>query len=86
MTALTLHAMDDDLASALRRHAAEAGESLNQAAKNLLARALGLVGAPHRPEPGFMRFAGTLSARDAKSLRSFVDGADFSKVDPGDWK
>ena len=86
MAAITLHAMDDDLASALRRHAAEAGESLNQAAKDLLARALGLVGASHRPEPGFMRFAGTLSSRDAKNLKSFVDNADFSKVDPEDWK
>lgn len=86
MTAITLHAMDDDLASALRRHAAEAGESLNQAAKRLLARALGLSGASRRPEPGFMRFAGTLPARDAKAMRRFVDDAAFSKVDEDDWK
>ena len=86
MTAITLHAMDDDLATALRRHAAEAGESLNQAAKRLLARALGLDGVSRRPEPGFMRFAGSLPARDAKRLKSFVDDADFSKVDPRDWK
>ena len=86
MTALTLHAMDENLAAALCRHAAEAGESLNQAAKNLLARALGLAGASRRPEPGFMKFAGTLSPRAAKELRAFVDGAEFSKVDEADWK
>ena len=86
MTALTLHAMDEDLATALCRHAAEAGESLNQSAKNLLARALGLSGASRRPEPSFMRFAGTLSPRGAKDLRAFVDDADFSKVDEADWK
>ena len=86
MTALTLHAMDEDLATALCRHAAEAGESLNQTAKNLLARALGLAGASHRPEPGFMKFAGLLSPRAAKDLRAFVDHAEFSKVDEADWK
>ena len=86
MTALTLHAMDDDLSDALRRRAAEMGESLNQTAKGLLARALGLSGRQERPAPGFMRFAGRLSSRDAAELRTFVDGADFSKVDPEDWK
>ncbi|MBR1608140.1 MAG: hypothetical protein IJ678_00820 [Kiritimatiellae bacterium] len=86
MTALTLHAIDDDLSAALRRHAAESGESLNQTAKALLRRALGLAGPARRPLPGFMRFAGSLSAADARTMRDFVDKADFSKVDPEDWK
>ncbi len=86
MTALTLHSMDVELAEALRRRASELGESLNQTAKGLLARALGLTGKRERPAPGFMRFAGRLSSPDAAEMRAFVDGADFSKVDPGDWK
>jgi len=36
--------------------------------------------------PDFMRFAGTLSLEDAKEMSSFVDHADFSKVDEGMWK
>jgi len=36
--------------------------------------------------PDFMRFAGTLSSEDAKEMISFVDHADFSKVDEGMWK
>lgn len=86
MTALTLHAMDVELADALRRRASELGESLNQTAKELLSTALGLSGERNRPEPGFLRFAGRLSGEDAEEMRRFVSDADFSKVDSGDWK
>jgi plasmid stability protein len=85
MTSLTLHAIDDPLADALRRHAAETGTSLNQSAKALLARALGLDDAPARPEPSFMRFAGRLDRASAAKLRTAVENADFSRVDPADW-
>ena len=37
-------------------------------------------------EPDFMRFAGVLSHEDAEAMTSFVDHADFSKVDDGAWK
>lgn len=86
MNALTLHAMDDNLAFALRRHAAELGTSINQAAKALLAGALGLTAADKRTPPGFLKFAGGLSRREASGLRAFVDDAAFSKVDEADWK
>ena len=36
-------------------------------------------------EPDFMRFAGVLSHEDAEEMTSFVDHADFSKVDGGAW-
>jgi plasmid stability protein len=85
MTSLTLHAIDDPLADALRRHAAETGTSLNQSAKALLARALGLDDAPARPEPSFMRFAGRLDRASAAKLRTAVENADFSRVDSADW-
>ena len=52
MSDLTLHAMDDDLAAALRRHAEETGASLNQAAKGLLALALGVAEGGKRATPG----------------------------------
>ena len=86
MSALTLHAMDVELADALRRRASELGESLNQTAKTLLAMSLGLSGVREKPAPGFMRFAGRLSAKDATEMRRFVEDADFSKVNPEDWK
>ena len=86
MNALTLHAMDVELVDALRRRASELGESLNQTAKTLLAMSLGLSGAREKPAPGFMRFAGRLSAKDATEMRRFVENADFSKVNPEDWK
>ena len=86
MTALTLHAIDDDLSRALHRRAAETGESLNRTVKELLAAALGLSSSASRPEPDFMRFAGSLSAKDAEEMRTFLREADFSKVDTGEWK
>ena len=86
MNALTLHAMDDSLVLALRNHATELGTSLNQAAKALLAGALGLTLDGGRKTPGFMKFAGRISSGEADRLRSFVDNADFSKVSPEDWK
>ena len=57
MSALTLHAMDDRLVIALRRYASELGTSLNQAAKTLIASALGVSSSRERRPPGFMRFA-----------------------------
>lgn len=86
MSDLTLHAMDENLATALRRHAEETGESLNQAAKGLLALALGVAEGEKRAAPGFMRFAGRLSAKDAAKMRAAVESADFSRVDERDWR
>ena len=86
MSELTLHAMDETLTAALRRRAAETGASLNQAAKSLLAAALGVSAEKERPAPGFMRFAGGLSAKDAAEMRAALDSADFSCVDERDWR
>ena len=85
MNAITLHAIDDTLYAALRKYATETEESLNRAAKSLLARAL-CVRTEEHPVPGFMRFAGSLSFRDADAMRKFVSTAEFSKVDPKEWK
>ena len=86
MSDLTLHAMDETLAAALRRRAEETGASLNQAAKRLLAAALGVSADRERPAPGFMRFAGRLSAQDAAEMRAALRAADFSRVDERDWR
>lgn len=86
MSDLTLHAMDETLAAALRRRAEETGASLNQAAKSLLAAALGVSADRERPAPGFMRFAGRLSAQDAAEMRTALRAADFSRVDERDWR
>ena len=86
MSALTLHTIDDNLAFALRRYADDLGTSLNKAAKALLSGALGLTTADCRPRPGFLKFAGSISHKDAKSMMAFVNEAEFSKVSAEDWK
>ena len=86
MNALTLHAMDDSLAFALRKYATELGVSINQAAKSLLAGALGLTAKRKRTAPGFLKYAGGMSHGEAAELRAFVDGAAFSRIDKSDWE
>ena len=39
-----------------------------------------------KAEPDFMRFAGALSREDSEEMSSFVDNADFSKIDEEAWK
>ena len=57
-----------------------------EAAKALLAGALGLTTADRRRRPGFLRFAGSISRKDAESMMAFVNDAEFSKVSAEDWK
>ena len=78
--------MDDSLAFALRKYAAELGVSINQAAKSLLAGALGLTAKRKRTAPGFLKYAGGMSHGEAAELRAFVDGAAFSRIDKSDWE
>lgn len=77
---LTLHAVDETLTAALRRHAEETGTSPEQAAKELLALALGVAEGGTRAAPGFMRFAGRLSAKAAAKMRAAVEAADVSRA------
>lgn len=83
MSTITIHA-EDYLAVALREHAERLGKSVNLAAKEILASALGLVAKPKRRMPSFMKCAGMISHEAADELRAAQ--ADFSRVDEEMWK
>lgn len=83
MSTITIHA-EDYIAVALREHAERMGKSVNMAAKEILAGALGLVQKPKRRTPSFMKCAGILSHEAADELRAAQ--ADFSRVDEEMWK
>ena len=83
MSTITIHA-EDYIAVALREHADKVGKSVNMAAKEILAAALGLVQKPKRRPPSFMKCAGTLSHEAAEELRAAQ--VEFSRVDEEMWK
>ena len=83
MSTITIHA-EDYLAVALREHAERLGKSVNMAAKEILAGALGLVHKPKRKVPSFMKCAGILSSAAADELRAAQ--ANFSRIDEEMWK
>ncbi len=62
----------------------KAGKSVNMAAKEILAAALGLVQKPKRRAPSFLKCAGTLSHEAAEELRAAQ--VEFSRVDEEMWK
>lgn len=83
MSTITIHA-EDYLAVALREHADKVGKSVNMAAKEILAAALGLVPKPKRRAPSFMKCAGMLSHEAAEELRAAQ--GEFSRVDEEMWR
>ena len=83
MSTITIHA-EDCIAVALREHAERLGKSVNKAAQEILAAALGLVAKPKRRTPSFMKCAGILSREAADELRAAQ--ADFSLVEESMWK
>jgi plasmid stability protein len=85
MKAITIHGLDEPLASALRKKASQEGESLNKLVKRLLGEAVGMKPRPkgrHRAE--FAAFSGVWTEEDRKEFERRT--AEFERVDPEDWR
>lgn len=82
-TSLTLHAMDEELATALRARAAEIGKSLNLTAQELLASALGLFSSRH-PANDMSDCFGLLESSSADEMLAAVREQDV--IDEAMWK
>jgi hypothetical protein len=84
MKSITIHGVDDALATLIRDRARTEGQSVNKTIKGLLERALGV-----RPKSTdvdrarFEEFVGIWSPADLESFEGAT--ADLSKVDEGDW-
>ena len=85
-TTLTIHGLDAPTAKALVMYAKRQTTSLNQAVKEILAASLGVAPAKHRikTDNGLSKFCGCVPKDAADELLSFVENADFSKVDNED--
>jgi hypothetical protein len=84
MTSITIHNLDDSLATLLRAKARADGTSLNQAIKRLLEGALGVRPSTTKHRKEFARFYGMWSKAQATEFDKAV--ADLEKADPGDWR
>ena len=83
MTTMTIHA-DDALADAIRKGAAEAGQSISKFIQTTMGTALGVFKRKKRPLPDFFDFGPPLSHEAAEELRSVQK--DFDVVDEETWK
>lgn len=82
MSVLTIHA-EEYLADAVRAHADRMGTSVNVAAKELLASALGLL-KPPRKRHDFSEFCGILKKGEADEIRENLKV--FDEIDEDMWK
>ena len=85
MTTLTLHALDERLAVKLRSKAKREKKSLNRAAQELLAQALGVT--PSKPQghrAEFQAFCGIWTEKEAREFDLAIEP--FSRIDEGLWK
>ena len=85
MNSLTLHALDDQLATHIRRRASELSISMNELAKRILAEGLGIKASSASPRREmFAGFCGSWTEEDLEEFESCT--ADMRHVDSEDWK
>jgi len=84
MTSITIHDLDDHLATLIRARARAEGKSLNQTIKRLIEEALGVkrTQASHRKD--FEKFCGMWSKAEAAAFRKAT--GDLERTDPEDWR
>ncbi len=84
MPSITIHDLDQHVATLIRERARRDGTSLNKTIKALLENALGVrpVSAVHRKN--FEKFCGTWTKAQAAEFERAT--ADFDEVDPRDWR
>jgi len=85
MKSLTIHALDEQLASQIKQRAQELSISMNELVKRILAEGLGIK-APDVPSHrgDFAAFCGTWTEEEARAFETSV--ADMGRVNPEDWK
>lgn len=83
MPSITIHDLDDSLATLIRAKARSEGASLNQTIKRLLESALGVRPPTPTNRKHFERFCGMWSKAQAAEFAKATK--DFERVDPRDW-
>lgn len=85
MKAITIHGLDETLATALQKRARHEGESMNRLVKRLLSEAVGMKLRPKgRYREEFAAFSGVWSGRERRDFER--RNGEFERVNPEDWK
>lgn len=84
MSSVSLHGVDERLAKSLRDVARKEGVSVNQTAKRLLKRALGLDGTVRDHRADFADLFGVWSDRELAEFQRSAGG--LRKVEKEDWR
>lgn len=84
MKSITIHQLDDTLASRIQEEANKTGHSINKTVKRLLAESLGITIKPKKKND-FSEFYGVWSDKEAKEFNKIIEDS-FERIDPEDWK
>ena len=80
MISITIHKLDEELESSLRRHSQELGLSLNKTIQILLRSSLGIGSGKKRD---LSKFSGTWSKAEFEEFKR--NTAAFDEINPADW-
>ena len=83
MTTMTIHA-DDELAAAIRKGAADAGQSISKFIQNTMRSSLGVFKRKDRKLPSFLQIKTPLTDEGYRELMSVQK--DFEVIDEEMWK
>ena len=85
MKSITIHNLDDSLASLIQEKAKKEGLSLNKTIKNLLKKSLGIdADADNDHKSEFIDLFGVWSKQDENEFNRRIN--DLSKIDLQDWQ
>ncbi len=84
MSSITIHDLDETLATLIRARARAEGISLNKTIKRLIEEALGVKTTRCKHRKDFEKLCGMWSKAQVAELDGAV--ADLGRVDPADWR
>lgn len=82
MKSITIHQLDNTLASLIQQEANRTETSLNKTIKRLLEKALGI--SQEKKKSDFSEFCGVWTDEEYKEIEKNLE--DFERIDPEDWK
>ena len=83
MKSITIHQLDNTLASLIKQESNRTGLSLNKTIKKLLEKALGI--SHEKKKADFSEFSGVWTKEEADHFDKTIEDY-FERIDPEDWK
>lgn len=84
MKSITIHRLDNSLATLIQQEADRTGLSLNKTIKLVLSKAFGLQTTTTTKKADFSKFSGVWTEEEYREFEKNTE--DFERIDPEDWK